>query len=94
VIAVTGVDARNRVLIEAGRALHLDYAAPGADMLGAKVGGGTIPLRGTSYAAPLIAARLASLSNLAALDREAVDLGKRGPDKVYGRGLICGNCRN
>lgn len=94
VIAVTGVDARNRVLIEAGRALHIDYAAPGADMLGAKVSGGTIPLRGTSYAAPLVAARLASLPNLAALDQEAVDLGKRGPDKLYGRGLICGNCRN
>ena len=33
VIAVTAVDGRNRVLIEAGRASHLDYAAPGADML-------------------------------------------------------------
>ena len=96
VIAVTGVDARNRVLIEAGRALHIDYAAPGADMAGAKAGGGTVPLRGTSYAAPLVAARLAgqAKSDIALLDREAVDLGKRGPDKVYGRGLICGNCRN
>jgi len=96
VIAVTGVDARNRVLIEAGRALHIDYAAPGADMAGAKTGGGTVPLRGTSYAAPLVAARLAGLAkpDIALLDREAVDLGKRGPDKVYGRGLICGNCRN
>jgi subtilisin family serine protease len=92
VIAVTGVDGRNRALIEAGRALHLDYAAPGADMLGAKAGGGMAPLRGTSYAAPLVAARLAG-SSLAALDREAVDLGKRGPDKIYGRGLVCGDCR-
>jgi len=92
VIAVTGVDGRNRALIEAGRALHLDYAAPGADMLGAKAGGGTIALRGTSYAAPLVAARLAA-SNLATLDREAVDLGKRGPDRIYGRGLVCGDCR-
>jgi minor extracellular protease Epr len=96
VIAVTGVDARNRALIEAGRALHIDYAAPGADMAGAKAGGGTVPLRGTSYAAPLVAARLAGQAkpDIALLDREAVDLGKRGPDKIYGRGLICGNCRN
>src|SRR3546814_5884236 len=28
VVAVTGVDGRNRALIEAGRALHLDYSAP------------------------------------------------------------------
>ncbi len=96
VIAVTGVDARNRPLIEAGRALHLDYAAPGADMSGARAGGGTVPLRGTSYAAPLVAARLAGQAkpDIALLDREAVDLGKRGPDKLYGRGLICGKCRN
>jgi len=32
VIAVTGGDARNHVLIEAGRALHLDYARPARDM--------------------------------------------------------------
>ena len=35
VIAVTGVDARGRALIEAGKPLHLDFAAPGADMVGA-----------------------------------------------------------
>jgi hypothetical protein len=95
VIAVTGVDGRNRALVEAGRALHLDYAAPGADMMGAKPGGGVIRLRGTSYAAPLVAARLAAQPkpSLALLDREAVDLGKPGPDKNYGRGLVCGDCR-
>ena len=95
VIAVTGVDGRNRALIEAGRALHLDYAAPGADMMGAKAGGGVTRLRGTSYAAPLVAARLAAMSapSTKTLDREAVDLGKSGPDKIYGRGLICGDCR-
>lgn len=95
VIAVTGVDGRNRVLVEAGRALHLDYAAPGADMMGAKAGGGIARLRGTSFAAPLVAARLAAQPkpSPAFLDREAVDLGKRGPDKIYGRGLVCGDCR-
>ncbi len=95
VIAVTGVDGRNRALVEAGRALHLDYAAPGADMLGAKPGGGTATLRGTSYAAPLVAAKLTAMTSpsTAQLDREAIDLGKRGADRIYGRGLICGDCR-
>ncbi|MCA1661297.1 MAG: S8 family serine peptidase [Novosphingobium sp.] len=60
VIAVTGVDARNRALIEAGRAAHLDYAAPGADMLAANASGKWVRVRGTSYAVPLVAARAAA----------------------------------
>lgn len=94
VIAVTGVDRRNRVLPEAGRAAHLDYAAPGADMRAASARGGARRVRGTSFAAPLVAGRLAALGSRARLDAEAQDLGERGPDDVYGRGLICGNCRN
>lgn len=46
VIAVTGADARGRVLIEAGRASHLDYAAPGADMLASSAGGALSPYGG------------------------------------------------
>jgi hypothetical protein len=98
VIAVTGVDRRNRALIEAGRALHLDYAAPGADMVAANAAGRWLPVRGTSYAAPLVAARAAAAvaagpNVIATLDREAVDLGRKGPDATYGRGLLCGSCR-
>jgi hypothetical protein len=97
VIAVTGVDGRNRALIEAGRALHLDYAAPGADMAAANAVGRWARVRGTSYAAPLVAARAAAAvsagSVIAELDREAVDLGRKGPDSTYGRGLLCGDCR-
>ncbi|MCI1143510.1 S8 family serine peptidase [Sphingomonas sp. WKB10] len=52
VIAVTGVDAKGKALMEAGKPLHLDYAAPGADMVGAVPGGGWEVLRGTSFAAP------------------------------------------
>lgn len=98
VVAVTGVDARNRVLIEAGRALHLDYAAPGADMLAINASGAAAPVRGTSFAVPLVAARIAHAyprqspgargAALAAIDGEAQRLGKR-----YGRGLVCGACR-
>jgi hypothetical protein len=104
VIAVTGVDGRDRPLIEAGRALHLDYAAPGADMTAAALNGGVTGVRGTSFAAPLVAGRLAlhytasepsrRAAALAALDREARDLGPPGPDRLFGRGLVCGDCRN
>lgn len=98
VLAVTAVDGRNRALIEAGRALHLDYAAPGADMLALDARGRTVKVRGTSYAAPLVAARAAAVWSapgglLTALDREARDLGAPGPDPAFGRGLLCGACR-
>ena len=102
VLAVTGVDGRNRALPEAGRAAHTDFAAPGADIvsaMGAKKQG---RVRGTSFAAPLVAARLSNFyprqSNNAVeaavrqLMTEAVDLGKKGHDPVYGHGLVCGKC--
>lgn len=59
VIAVTGVDRRGKALIEAGRAGHVDFAAPGADLEAAKPGGGFAKVRGTSFAAPIVAGRLA-----------------------------------
>nr|WP_166180776.1 S8 family serine peptidase [Altererythrobacter segetis] len=97
VLAVTGVDRRQRPLIEAGRALHLDYAAPGADIRGRDKAGKWASLRGTSFAVPLVAARAAAAlarggSWRAALDREAVDLGPQGPDGQFGRGLLCREC--
>lgn len=103
VIAVTGVDGRDRVLMEAGRALHLDFAAPGADMAAAGSGGGFTSVRGTSFAAPIVAGRLASVRSTAgpagaraaveALTRTARDLGPAGFDRTYGRGLVGGDLR-
>jgi len=96
VIAVTGVDARRRPLIEAGKARHLDFAAPGADLVGATAHGGTARLRGTSYAAPFVTARIARLAAdgplpraqvVALLAAEASPAGARA-----GRGIICGAC--
>ncbi len=97
VVSVTGVDRHDEALVEAGNARDLDYAAPGADMVAAAPGGGVVPVRGTSFAAPFVAGRLALLSakgggGRAALDREARDLGPDGPDKTYGHGLVCGGC--
>ncbi len=98
VVAVTGVDARRRVLAEAGRGPHLSLAAPGSQMVGATNGGGYLPLRGTSFAAPLVAGLLAaSLAQpdavgagaaLAQLRSQAIDLGTPGRDDIYGWGLV------
>lgn len=88
VIAVTGVDAGDRALREAGRALHLDYAAPGADMVAAAPGNGYIAVRGTSFAAPLVTARIAATGSPAQLAREAVP----GKGRV-GQGIVCKMCR-
>lgn len=99
VVGVTGVDARGRVLIEAGRGAHVDFAAPGI-LSAAAPGGAHVGVRGTSYAAPivsgLLAARLASpgaqgaAAAVAALRARARDLGARGRDDVYGYGLVDG----
>ena len=104
VIAVTGVDARRRVLVEAGRGPHVAFAAPGSDMVAAEVGGrGYLAVRGTSFAAPLVAgllaARLSSPDRVAssavfnALARDAIDLGAPGRDEVYGIGLVGASLR-
>ena len=89
VVAVTGVDARNRALAEAGRGPHLDYAAPGADMAAALPGNGYANVRGTSFAAPLVSARLAQAGSTQRLDSEA---SKKGFGRI-GRGIVCGTCR-
>ncbi|MFN3566979.1 MAG: S8 family serine peptidase [Burkholderiaceae bacterium] len=94
VIAVTGVDAHDRALPEAGRGPHVAFAAPGADMLVAVSGSDDLaPARGTSYAAPLVAGLLAITASdgsdpVDALKREAIDLGPPGRDPIYGYGLV------
>jgi hypothetical protein len=92
VVAVTGVDGRRRVLIEACRGKHVDFAAPGADMAAAGLDAEF------AFAAPIAAGlfarqlteldRARAESVVAELTSQAVDLGPRGPDKVYGKGLV------
>lgn len=93
VIAVTGVDRGRKALLEAGRGPQVAFAAPAADMAAVGVGG-FVSVRGTSFAAPLVAGRLAALAAagpnaLARLSDEAIDLGAPGRDPIYGRGLVC-----
>jgi subtilisin family serine protease len=89
VIGVTAVDGRGRVLMEAGRGAHVDFAALG--IVAARV-------RGTSYAAPIVAGLLAIRLNapdpdareraLTTLRAAARDLGAIGRDPVYGDGFL------
>jgi hypothetical protein len=88
VIAVTAVDGGGRALPEAGKPTHLDFAAPGADMAAALPSNGYTRVRGTSFAAPLAAARLLVAGSPAALAAEA----RPGKGRV-GRGVVCGACR-
>lgn len=98
VIGVTGVDAHNRVLVEAGRGPQVDFAAPGADMAAATLNDSFAAVRGTSFAAPIVAGLLAGCMHRAdrreaeqavtQLAMQAQDLGAKGRDKIYGQGLV------
>lgn len=97
VTGVTGVDARDRVLVEALRGGQVDFAAPGTDMVAAGANR-YVPVRGTSFASPIVAGLLASdlpvpdrLQAARALQHlrdAAIDLGAAGPDRTYGAGLV------
>ena len=96
VVGVTGVNARGRALPEAARGPQVDFAAPGADMAAAGPGRGYVNVRGASFASPLVAGLLARRRGgdpVEALAAEARDLGARGPDPVYGRGLVAAELR-
>jgi len=98
VIGVTAVDAHRRVLLEAERGAQVMFAAPGADMAAALMPRGYASVRGTSFAAPLVAGLLAAQLHapdpaqaplaVAALARAAIDLGSVGRDSTYGLGLV------
>ncbi|WP_083940909.1 S8 family serine peptidase [Pseudoduganella violaceinigra] len=60
VVGVTGVDPKRRPLPEAARGPQVMFAAPGSQMAAAAIGSPPYKLvRGTSFAAPLVAALLA-----------------------------------
>jgi hypothetical protein len=102
-VGVTGVNARRRVLPEAGRGPHVDFAAPGAEMVAAGINSPYAEVRGTSFAAPLVAGLLAAALQhpdphaaqeaIAGLAAVAVDLGPPGRDEIYGEGLVAETLR-
>lgn len=99
VVGVTGTDAQRRVLAEAGRGPQVVFAAPGAELVAATTAPARFAaVRGTSFAAPLVAGLLAgrlarpdrdgAAHALATLAGDAIDLGAPGRDPVYGIGLV------
>jgi hypothetical protein len=98
VIGVTAVDKNHRVLIEACRGKQVDFAAQGSDFEAASMAPASYaPVRGTSFAAPVVAALLAELHSpdpaasgqvLARWTGLARDLGQRGRDDIYGAGQV------
>ena len=95
-IAVTAVDLKNKLYKKAVRGNHIDVAAYGVDILAASKESSATPQSGTSMAAPFVSAWIASQLpshnegvswvNLA-LDN-CVDLGEKGFDPLYGKGLL------
>jgi hypothetical protein len=98
VVGVTAVDARRRVLIEAAQGPQVMFAAVGADMRVAGADHTYAAVRGTSFAAPIVAALLAArltspdataaAATLNALAQSAIDLGPPGKDLTYGYGMV------
>ena len=103
VVGVTAVDERRRVLIEAERGPQVMFAAIGSDIQAADLGRGYGTVRGTSFAAPAVAALLAAVlpapdpvaaqAAIDALAKQAIDLGAPGRDLTYGFGLVGSDIR-
>jgi Subtilase family len=97
VIAVTAVDADNRLLSAAVRGKHVAVAAPGVDVLVPAPGRAYQLTTGTSVAAAEISGIAALLVELKpsitpdevrkVLQSTAFDLGPKGPDEQFGAGL-------
>ncbi len=99
VVGVTAVNSQDAVLPEAARGLHVLLAAPGAALPAARAGSRRhAEVRGTSFAAPLVAALLAAQLPrpdpaaagvaIGALISSATDLGEPGRDTLFGHGLV------
>ena len=97
VLGITAVDDDQRVYRHANRGPQVDFSARGVRVRVASEEGGYGRETGTSMAAPVAAALIASalartgesaVEVLTRLERAAVDLGDAGFDEVYGHGLI------
>jgi hypothetical protein len=98
VVGVTAVDAKQHVLPEAERGPQVMFSALGADLKAANIERGYDTVRGTSFAAPTVAALLADAlpspsqdaarAAIEALAKQAIDLGPPGKDLTYGFGLV------
>lgn len=94
VVAVTAVDAENRIFLSANRGPEVAFSALGVGVEAAVDEGAYEALSGTSFAPPIVAALLARSAYappaqaVAHLSHAALDLGAPGRDAVYGYGLV------
>lgn len=95
-VAVTAVDLENKLYKKAVRGNHIDVAAYGVNILAANQDDSTTPQSGTSMAAPFVTAWIASQLPQQqnsdswldiALD-SCIDLGEKGIDPLFGKGLL------
>lgn len=104
VVAVTAVDRRDTILAEAVRSTPVAFAAPGADIFAARAAGGFERVRGTSFAAPIVAAEIAqdhrkldrrdAVRALGQLQHRAVRTVRAGSAAAaYGWGLVGADLR-
>ncbi|QIQ85465.1 S8 family serine peptidase [Erythrobacter sp.] len=101
VVGVTAVDGANRIYRYANRGAYIDFAARGVAVTAIDARGSVRDATGTSFAAPLVAARVAgelrrpdsarSRQVIRALEARARDLGPPGRDPIYGVGLVEGS---
>jgi len=99
VIGVTAVDDKNRLYRWANRGDYVDFAARGVSVKTARLSGDFGFESGTSMAAPVITAyaacakyqaEQASTNYLDLLNTQALDLGDKGYDTLFGNGRIGG----
>jgi subtilisin family serine protease len=96
IVAVTAVDGENRIYLSANRGPQIVFSALGVNVEAAVDEGAYENVSGTSFAAPVVSAHLATASltpvtahqTLARMTASALDLGAPGRDAVYGYGLI------
>jgi len=104
VVGVGAVDGQLRLLPEGARGPQVMFVAPGADMAAAAAGTRAfVPVRGTSFAAPLVAGLLAAGyqqprpdgggAAIASLAKLAHDLPRPAPPDGIGRGLVAEDLR-
>jgi subtilisin family serine protease len=98
VIAVTALDKKYAAYRRAGRGPHIDFSAPGVEILTAAPDQRVQRKSGTSYAVPFVTAAVAlakvNAPNIShtelvqQLSANSRDLGDKGYDQVFGWGLI------
>ena len=96
-IAVTAIDGNDRPYVRANRGGYIDFAEHGVNIT-VPTGGDDLVVSGTSFASPLVAARIAAQLQAPSVERarailadlraRALDLGDPGHDVIFGWGAV------